>query len=606
MKIKPIIFIILPLVLLFSRCSKVLDISPDGTMQMDEVLSDPNKVSALLNSCYNKIPLKGYQYYFLDNLVILASDDGYTSDEGQGVIATYYYSNQNSAARHWLSSGPDQDGANNLLYWGNFWQQIRLCSQFIDVIDKAAVNSENERARFKAEAKVLRAFFYMELVKWYGKVPIVDHALAFDTDFAKMSRSSVYDVAKFMVSDCDAALAEPNLPWRIDNPNDAMRMTKAIALALKTKAMLFAASPLHNQGNNHWEEAYAIGKDAVTRMKANGYELFKQTTQPALFGTGKAAALRQLVCQNADYSPTPRDKETILQVRTGGNFIWHVGYIGSNMTNTFKCGTAPTQELIDAFETTDGKPILNLSRPYLDEKHLQPNYNPDNTLYNPAAPYANRDPRMAETALYNGSKIVWDAKTVDIETFMGGKHALSLDNTNRAASRTGYYHCKLVTPGASGTNPINNSNWKYYRLGETLLDFAEAAAEAGHLDDARTAVNEVRARSGMPDLPVSLSQGDLILRVRNERRVELAWEEQRYFDLRRWQSPAGDLAATSQWFTAMVITKNPNATFTYTRTSISSNPRGGWQNRDLLLPLPQVEASNLEGVTGQKWQNPGW
>src|SRR5690606_27630087 len=158
----------------------------------------------------------------------------------------------------------------------------------------------------------------------------------------------------------------------------------------------------------------------------------------------------------------------------------------------------------------------------------------------------------------------------------------------------------------SGSNPIDNSNWKYYRLGETLLDFAEAAAEAGHLDDARTAANEVRARSGMPNLPTSVSQEELILRVRNERRVELAWEEQRYFDIRRWQPPTGDLSATSKWFTAMVITKNPNGSFTYTRKNISSNPRGGWQNRDLLLPLPQSEASNLEAVTGEQWQNPGW
>src|SRR5690606_17623738 len=134
---------------------------PDGNMQMDEVLSDPDKVAALLNSCYDKIPLKGYQYYFLDNLVVLASDDGYTSDEGQGVISTYYYMDQNSASRHWLTSGPDTEGANNAFYWTHSWQQIRLCSQFIELIDKAAVHSENDRARFKAEARILRAFFYM-------------------------------------------------------------------------------------------------------------------------------------------------------------------------------------------------------------------------------------------------------------------------------------------------------------------------------------------------------------------------------------------------------------------------------------------------------------
>ena len=133
-----------------------------------------------------------------------------------------------------------------------------------------------------------------------------------------------------------------------------------------------------------------------------------------------------------------------------------------------------------------------------------------------------------------------------------------------------------------------------------MLDFAEAAAEAGHLEEARAAANEVRARSGMPNLPAGLSQQELVLRIRNERRVELAWEEQRYFDLRRWQKPDGDLSETCKWFTAMVITKNGDGSFTYKRQNISNNPRGGWQNRDLLLPLPLNEAATLESVTGQK------
>ncbi|WP_231960377.1 RagB/SusD family nutrient uptake outer membrane protein [Petrimonas mucosa] len=594
------------LLLFFTSCADVLNMAPDGNMQMEDVLSDPDKVEALLNTCYNNIPQKGYSYWFFESLVVAASDDGYTSDEAQGVPTTGLYSDNNSASNHHLRDAHDGHGGGNTGYWNRSWEQIRLCSQFIELIDQAAVNKETDRGRFKAEARVLRAFFYMELIKWFGKVPVLESTIPFDADFSTMTRASVYDVAKFIVADCDAALAEPNLPWRIDNPNDAMRVTKALALALKTKAMLFAASPLHNEGQNHWEEAYTTAKDAVTRLKANGYELFTKTTQPAVYGDGPAAAFRQLVTQNADYSATPRDKETIFQVRSGSVFVWHIGYIGSNMANTYKCGTSPTQELVDAFETIDGQPVLNLAKPYHDEKHLEPNYNTANTVYDPNNPYANRDPRLYQTVLINGSVIQFDSKPVTIETYIGGAHQLSFDVTNRGSSRTGYYHCKMVTPGASGNNQINNSNWKYYRLGETILDFAEAAAEAGHLEEARSAANEVRARSGMPNLPSGLSQQELILRIRNERRVELAWEEQRYFDLRRWQKPDGDLSETCKWLTAMVITKNGDGTFSYKRQSITNNPRGGWQNRDLLLPLPLNEAATLESVTGQKWQNPGW
>ncbi|QBQ39942.1 RagB/SusD family nutrient uptake outer membrane protein [Sphingobacterium psychroaquaticum] len=606
MKIQYLSLIMLSLSLWFTSCSDVLDMAPDGNMQMDEVLADPDKVEALLNRCYNNIPQKGYSYWFFDNIVVASSDDGYTSDEGQGVPTTAIYQDNNNASSHNIRDAHDGHGGNNTGYWTRAWQQIRLCSQFIEVIDKAAVNRDTDRGRFKAEARVLRAFFYMELVKWFGKVPVLNETVPFDANFSTLTRSSVYDVAKFIIADCDAALAEPNLPWRLDNGNDAMRVTKALAHALRAKAMLFAASPLHNQGQNYWEEAYTIAKDAVTNLKSNGFELFTKTTQPNLYGTGPAAALRQLVTQSADYSATPRDKETLYQVRSGGVFVWHIGYIGSNMANTYKCGTTPTQELVDAFETINGLPVLDLKKPYLDEKHLQPNYNTENTQYDKNNPYANRDPRFYQTVLHNGSKILFDNKTVEVQTFTGGPHAPSFDITNRVSSRTGYYHTKMVTPGASGNNGINNANWKYYRLGETLLDLAEAAAEAGHLDEARTAANEVRARSGMPPLSASLSQADLILRIRNERRVELAWEEQRYFDLRRWQTPTGDLSETSKWFTAMVITKNNNGTFSYARRNISNNARGGWQNRDLLLPLPLNEAATLESVTGQKWQNPGW
>jgi hypothetical protein len=164
----------------------------------------------------------------------------------------------------------------------------------------------------------------------------------------------------------------------------------------------------------------------------------------------------------------------------------------------------------------------------------------------------------------------------------------------------------MVTPGASFTNQIPNANWRYYRFGELLLDYAEAAAEAGYPADARTAVDELRARAGMPALPENLTQAELILRIHNERRVELAWEENRYFDLRRWQTPNGDLSATCKYFTAMVVTDNGNGTFNYARRSISDNPRGGWQNRDLLLPLPLKETSNMEALTDVKWQNQGW
>ena len=111
---------------------------------------------------------------------------------------------------------------------------------------------------------------------------------------------------------------------------------------------------------------------------------------------------------------------------------------------------------------------------------------------------------------------------------------------------------------------------------------------------------------GCRNYRTGLSQKEMILRVRNERQVELAWEECRYFDLRRWQQPDGDLSESCQWLTGMEPIKQSDGTFKYERYSISQNPRGGCETRDLLLPVPVVEAARLEAVTGESWQNPGW
>ncbi|MDR1523918.1 MAG: RagB/SusD family nutrient uptake outer membrane protein [Tannerella sp.] len=593
----------------FTACSDVLNVAPDGTLTMEEIYADPDKVESLLNTCYMEIPQKGYCYRFFEPAVVSASDDGWTSEDGTGGNLIYdIYKDNVSASNHAMRdyNSNDVGGSANSAYWSRFWTQIRLCSQFLENIETAAVKNEANRDRMAAEARVLRAFYYTELIKWFGKLPILDKTVPFDTDFSVLERQSVYEVAKFVVEDCNAAIQSKELPWRITTESEALRATKALAWALKSTVMLYAASPLHNEGQDHWEEAYQTCKQAVSELKANGYELFGTCTNPTLFGDYGAAAFHQLACQNADYSATPRDKETIYQHKQGGLFVWHIGYIGSNMANTYKVGTCPTQELIDAFETADGQPVLDLTKPYLDERHLQPNYNRANTTYNPNDPYKNRDPRLYATAYMNEDIIIWDNEPVTIEAYVGGKHALSFEQSNRSFSRTGYFHRKMVTPRACGTNQVNNANWKYYRLAGILLNYAEAAAEAGHADEARAAANEVRARVGMPALPADLSKEQLILRIHNERRVELAWEEARYFDLRRWQKPDGDLNETCKWLTAMLITRNPDGTFSYQRSNILTTPRGGWQNRDLLLPLPLAEVSRLEPLTGKKWQNPGW
>lgn len=591
-----------------TACSDVLDEAPDGSMEFEEVFRDPVKTGAFLNTCYLSLPQKSYFYWGWETIPNALSDDGWSNWDFAGEPVGQVYAGKGSASEHPIPDWAPKFGGmgNNEDFWNRYWQQIRYCTLFLENIDHAAVPSEADRDRWRAEARVLRAYFYSELVKWYGQVPILKNSLDFDADFSGLRRASVYDVAKFIEEECDFAIYSENLPWRITSASEASRVTKAVAWTIKSKMMLFAASPLFNEGEDHWEEAYEMNQRAVDALKDNGYELFTRCTNPNTYGTGAAANLRQLVTLEADYSAEPRDKETIWQNKDCSCFIWHIGYIGSGMDGTYSAGCAPTQELADAFNTTDGEPVLNLARPYLDERHLQPNYNP-RSCYDPAHPYDNRDPRMAETMLYNGATFMYQGVSNTVETFEGGKHYIDL-GSNDDHTRTGYFHCKLVQPGSSQGSQfqVNSPSWKYFRLAEVILNYAEAAAEAGHLDDAKDAVDEIRDRVGMPALPDGLSKEEMILRVRNERRVELAWEETRYWDVRRWKRPEEDMHDVCGWLTGMRPVKQPDGTFTYERYSIWDHIRGGAEMRDKLLPIPLTESARLEAATGVKWQNPGW
>jgi hypothetical protein len=632
----------------FVGCTDVLDVAPDGNMTMEDIYKDPVKVEALLSSIYNGIPQKGFTYVEFTPLFTATTDDGWEANGENDLLATNrVYRNGNSSEWHTIANSLAGNGITQKNYWIDFYASIRLCNQFIQDVDQMAFSSPEKKNRLLAEARVLRAYYYTDLIKLFGPVPIIKDVLSLDADFSILERNSVYDVVKFVEEDCDLAIAATELPWRITSggieliasaglrpTGEAFRVTKALAYAVKTTAMLFAASPLHNDGADHWEEAYQSSKKAVEELKRNGYGLYTTCTQPSVFGTGKAAAFHELMCTVADYSSDPRDKETIYQSVSAtwvASLLWHVNYVGTQLPGNAYVGTTPTQELADAYEylTNDGKayPLLNLEQPYLDERHLQPNWNQEAvtagyqvTGYNEthgSNPYENRDPRMRATMLVNGEVIDYPGAknpVVSIDAYVGnagegvpdGLFAISTDPKDRGRTKTGYLFRKIMKPGISeqATTPATPT-YKHYRFAELLLDLAETANEAGHTTDALTALNEVRARVGMPPV-TETDKNKLRLRIHNERRVELAFEENRYYDLRRWSTPVGDLGKYQKYLTAMWITKHGDGAFSYERKNIWDTERGGWTNRDLLLPLPLSEVSRMEPLTGKKWQNPGW
>jgi hypothetical protein len=615
-------YIFLLLLAVCISCTDALDRAPSGNLTLEEIYQDPEQVEALLATCYSKLPSKGCWGWIYVNPYVACSDDGWDSGDGvDGYMSRDVYEDRHfnpstyHALFHFFAEGGSGNLSPNEGVWPLYFTQIHLCNQFIENADNMAFNPTNPKEKLVAEAHVLRAFYYMELVKIYGALPIFDKTLAPDADYSTLKRSPVSEVADFIVSDCEFALQSGKLPWRQQSEDEAIRATNALCWALKITARLFAASPLHNTANDAslWTAAYQAAKEGVTALKANGYRLMRNDeANKGLFGDYDAAIYHQLA--NESYTTTSGlswDKETLFQhtVAPWDGNSWHYNYLGP-VEGTYQAGTCPTQELVDAYDTTNGLPVLDLANPYSDEKHLTPNYNPANTLYDRNNPYANRDPRFYATVLKNGDQIIWNnGEPVTVETYAGGAHELKSAGDAMLLlkyTRTGYYTKKFVTPGVSSTNQSPRSSpAKIYKLSEMLLNLAEAANEAGNTSDALAAVNEVRTRVGMPAI-TETDQAALRLRIRNERRVELALEENRYFDLRRWSKPTDDLGKYQKYLTAMYITKNDDDSFTYERRNVRDKERGGWMNRELLAPIHIDEASRMQIITGDNWQNPGW
>ena len=618
MKIIPYVGVVLLAAFAGQGCS-LLDTTPDGRETLDQIFADHDKTAAYLNTCYSKLPTKGTSYYWVCNAPTALSDEGYlVSGTINDAIPAKMYTSGGTASSH-----PVRDYSDDENYYSAYMLQLRYCTTFLQYIDKAGVNSESERARWRAEAHVLRAYYMLEMLKWFGAFAYEPNGYPDDYDYSTLKKRTVWELAELIDAECTAATDTNELPWRIDNPSDVKRMTKALAWCIKSKAYLFAASPVHSedysadQKASHWKTAFQVNQQAVEALESNGYSLKTSVSNPRLY-TGKAAAYKELFTSISLTSAD--DRETIYQATSRQNYIDH-NYIGALNwpNNTTRAGVVPTQEMVDAYEVlnadgTVAEPLLDLANPYTATK--TPNYNQKalDLGYDPDDPYAApRDPRMEACIIRNGDKILWGGELRTVETFVGGENGVNDDTSENRFTRTGYYYRKYIAPDVDATdNKVDAAPWKFFRLAEIKLNLAEAAAEAGELDVAKAQVNDIRSRVGMPALPDDLTQAEMILRVRHERMVELCYEECRYFDVRRWAEAFAGSQLYQQYFkipcerlTVMWITKNPDDTYTYERrTDLLRN--ASTQPRDVLLPIPETEANNLYSLTNKRWQNSGW
>ncbi|WP_439556608.1 RagB/SusD family nutrient uptake outer membrane protein [Dyadobacter sp.] len=568
-------------------CNEKLDLPSDGRITMDRVFSDYNRTRGYLNSCYGFVPKP-----YMDRASF--TDEAQDADDiTPGSKYIVWYGGNVTSLTYAANSA---DGSP----WGKLYEGIRKCNVFIENIKTATVYaSEGEKNSWIAQAHTLRALYYLQLIKRYGGVPIFDKPLAIDHDFSQDKRASFSEVVTFILADCDKALSYPatreGLPWDIFD-NQYGIMTRAVAYAVKSEAVTYAASPLWSDGTYNWQTATTITAEALGECLANGYQLFDQ--KPPANIAQNSYALYFFTSSNDQRAA---DKETIYHAGDAMQ-VWRYAGMPTN-PGMERTGPCPTQEMVDSYEMANGEmPITG----YSDANRTTPVINTASG-YKETDPYSGRDPRFYASIYYNGAVRNLDQPAgKKVETFVGGTEEIS--DINRKHTRTGYYLRKFNN-FRSGQNNDADGAIRLFRLAELYLNFAEAANQSAGPDaavkvgaqsmSARQAVNAVRARAGMPVFPAGMTKDAFDKKYRNERRVELAFEEHRFFDVRRWKI----LDQTDRFVTGMRITKS-GSNFVYRRFKFPN--RNAFSDKYLLYPIDQAEVDKIIGLSGADWQNPGW
>jgi len=545
----------------------------------DEIEQSFGNVQALLSSIYSELP-EGFTP--IGGAAMLAS----ATDEAEFTLET------NSV--HQFNTGSWNAISNPDLLWGNYYRGIRKVNQFLVSTGKinldpwrldpnpsaqaVFITNLNAIANWQYEARFLRAYFYFELVKRYGGVPIINNSLSLDEDFSKIQRSSLSECIKFITDECDSAalrlpLSGSTLPYVL--ANDLGRITRIAALALKSRVLLYAASDLFN--NPSWAGGFAK-PELISLPSGDRIARWKAASDAAKVAID-AAALPILGAYRTLFN-TFNNAEIILTRRAGVSNIYEVVNSPIGFPRG-EGGNTPTQNMVDAYQVR-----VNATTAVSFDWS-----NPAHTL----DPYANRDPRLEATIIRNGASFGTPTRLVQL--YDGGLDGKPIIN----ASKTGY-HLRKYQVESLNLNIGNTAvhSWILIRYPELYLNYAEALNEwsPGNAD-IKIFYDRVRNRTGviMPLLPAGLSQFQVRDLVRNERRVEFAFEDHRNWDARRWLQGPAILGTPVR---GVNITRNP-LTANVTYMPFVLEPRT-FDAKMYLYPIPQNDLN----IGGSLVQNPLW
>ena len=538
---KKIIYILVA-ILALNSCD-VLDMKPLDKVSDADVWEDSALIELYVNASYNSI-----NHEFSQHMLSDASDETY---------CIHNWANFWVIQKGEMTSDNVTGISEKINYWKSAYSNIRTINVFFDRIDDAPVETDLKN-RMKGEMKFIRAWIYANLIWRYGDVPLITDLFELNQDY-KVKRDSYSDCVDFITKELDEAMTW--LPAK-SSSETLGRATGDACKALKARVLLYAASEQNNP--SHSKEKWEAAAEATKAVLDAGYSLGNDYQSVFLEDNDEIIFARYFTQANStDFM--------LFNGRNGSN-----GWTGEN----------PTQNLVNAYEMTNGE------LPYLNEE-LPLKINPASG-YDESNPYAGRDPRLDASILHDGS--MWAGR--ETETWHGGLDSPESSIGSWNASKTAYAFKKFmvesIPPSGSSVKPENP--WIFFRLAEFYLNYAEIMYELGNEEQAREYVNKVRARQSVNMPPVTASGEKLRDKIRNERRVELAFEGHRFFDVRRWciadETENRDLLA-------MNIQKQADGTKTYEVTMLLKR---SFLEQHKLVPIPRTEIDKSEGSLVQ---NPG-
>ena len=517
---------------------------------------------------------------------------------------------------------------------GNFqmsktlWKTIRKANKAIENFELIADGTDVQRNEYLGEAYFIRAMAHFSMCRFFGGLPYIDHALLADESW-DLPRGTAHDTYVRAADDMYTAYEylkaanymRRNNPTNL-NPGSSIlrRPSGCIALAIRARALMYAASPLNNQnGAEDWQAAADACALALSAALENGYTLVPVETYTDLFHT----------VQTTNETLWPDIRSLANNGKEITSFIPYILSKGGSSASMIGTGTHPTQNFVDRFETIDGRPLQT------------PEQRADAVAagsYNEQMPNANRDPRLDLNIIHDGSKafdralitsagecfnIYYDPQTNTWpRTTMNGLNISlgvawdSHSTVTEGYTNTGYYARKYFDGSHGGSHPIVDP---MVRLAELYLNYAECVNEAygpsGKVSGydnvnitALEAVNVVRARVKMPEVRSEYtgSADKLRERIQNERCVELAYESNHYwFDIRRWKTAPELMKARLQGMYVESCTPDENhpSGKVYQRRDLAENRQGTWKDCMYVLPFSRSEEITMVNfVNNAPWR----